>query len=79
MELNKLDLWWSTLTVKEKERIATKIARIDNPDAPEQTYPSCSYLWQKMSAETKQKVHDHCHDDHGLVMEKWTEGRPMSY
>ena len=79
MALNELDFWWSTLTVKEKERIATKIARIGNPDAPVQNYPHCTEVWQSAPDDVRQRVHDHCNDDHGLVIGEWSEGKPQSY
>jgi len=79
MATEKLDIWWSTLTVKEKVRIATKIARISNPDAPEQNYPDCTDVWQNSAEELKVKVYEHCTDDHGLLIPKWQEGFPQSY
>ena len=50
-----------------KERIATKIARINKPDAPVQNYPHCTEVWQKDPEDVRQRVHDDCNDDHGLV------------
>lgn len=79
MAQKELDFWWSTLTVREKERIATKIARVKNPEAPVQNYPGCTDVWQNCPEEIKQKIHDHCNDIHGLVIEDWNEGSPQSY
>ena len=45
--------WWASLTVVEKERIASKVAK--RPVA----YPECTVLWNGLNEETQQKIHDH--------------------
>ena len=73
------DTWWTSLTVVEKERIATKLARRNNREAEPVLYPACTTVWMQTPAEVKQKVYDHCTADHGLIMGEWTEGFTMSY
>lgn len=58
--------WWASLTVLEKERIATKVA------GRKVLYPECTVLWNSLDANVQQRIHDHCTDAHGLVMKDWT-------
>ncbi len=60
-----MDEWWASLTVDEKERIATKVA------GREVHYPECSVIWNKLGKEIQQKIHDHCTDVHGLELKEW--------
>lgn len=60
-----MDEWWASLTVDEKERIATKVA------GREVHYPECSVIWNKLDKEIQQKIHDHCTDVHGLELKEW--------
>ena len=64
--------WWASLTVVEKERIASKVAK--RPVA----YPECTVLWNGLNEETQQKIHDHCTDKHGLVMKEWNVDETFS-
>jgi len=66
------DKWWSSLKVTEKERIASKIKR------EEVTYPQCTVVWNELSEERKQKIHDHCVDSHGLLLPEVFDGNPFT-
>jgi len=68
-----LDNWWASLTVPQKERIGSKIAK------REVHYPECTAVWIDLDDAHKQAIHDHCVDAHGHVMTEWTEGDPYSY
>lgn len=73
MEKYTLDEWWAGLTVPQKERIAGKIEK------REVFYPECSVVWNNLTEERKQKIHDHCVDAHGHIRTEWTEGKTYSY
>ena len=68
-----MDDWWASLTVAQKERIASKITK------REVHYPECTAVWMELSNERKNGVHDHCVDAHGHIMTEWTEGDTYSY
>lgn len=70
----ELNLWWSSLSVSQKEYIATKIVQKNNPDAGKILYPACTEIWVQLSNEIKDKIHDHCIKNHGLIMDDWSEG-----
>lgn len=53
-----LNLWWSSLSVSQKECIATKIVQKNNPDAGKILYPACTEIWMQLSDEVKQQIHD---------------------
>ena len=42
-------------------------------------YPECTKVWNEVSEEVKQRVHDHCTDDHGLLLPEWKEGKSYSF
>lgn len=77
--MNKLDNWWSSLTITQKERIATKAARKAGDENANVTYPACSVWWMSIDEERKQMIHDHCTNDHGLLLPEYQEGNIMSY
>lgn len=60
-----MDEWWASLTVLEKERIATKVA------GRKVEYPECTVLWNSLGDDKQRQIHDHCTDAHGLVMLDW--------
>lgn len=71
--------WWSSLTVVEKERIASKIKSKATGKDVKVHYPECTKVWNEVSEEVKQRVHDHCTDDHGLLLPEWKEGKSYSF
>ena len=70
--MTKLDNWWTSLKVPEKERIAGKIA------GTPVNYPECTRVWNSLSAERQQKIHDHCVDKHGLLTPEVFDGNPFT-
>ena len=67
------DLWWSNLTISQKERIAKKITK------EECVYPKCTLVWKELGDDKKEWIHKHCTSKHGCVIEEFTEGQTMSY
>ena len=76
-----LNDWWASLTIAQKERIATKAASKAAPEEPVRRveYPACSAWWNTLDEEHKQLIHDHCTDKHGYLLQEWTEGHTHSY
>lgn len=64
--------WWASLTVVEKERIASKVA------GRKVVYPECTTLWNSLGDARQREIHDHCTDKHGLVMQEWTVDETFS-
>lgn len=81
MNMNKdMNVWWSSLTIAQKERIACKIVdkkAVEWNDTI--TYPACTRLWSSLTPELQQRIHDHCTDAHGYLLKEWSEGKGMSY
>jgi len=75
----KLDIWWSSLTIAQKERIAAKAAAKDENENADVRYPACTKWWNSITEERRQWIYDHCTDKHGLLLAKWNEGKSMSY
>ena len=80
MDNSELELWWSSLTVAQKERVARKGLSKASPDkrvdTAQYSYPACSAWWKSLDAERKQSIHDHCADRHGYLMHEWNEADP---
>lgn len=74
-----LDNWFCSITVKQKEHIAAKLAKYNNLDAKEFMYPNCVTLWERCDAEQKQVIHDHCTDHHGMWIQEEGDGPIYSY
>lgn len=71
MEKNvDLGIWWSSLPISEKERIAKK------GSGSEILYPACTAWWQGLEDKTKQKIYAHCVARHGDELKEWKEGNP---
>ena len=73
MEITELDRWWSSLTTERKSHIASKVMKrkVD--------YPESTEVWQGLSDERKQAIHEHCTDKHGFFVDAWQEGWSFSY
>lgn len=75
-----LEVWWASLTVVQKERIAMKGLKKADPerriDESEVTYPACSAWWTTLAPDTKQWIHDHCTGAHGYVLQDWNDANP---
>ncbi|MCQ2229850.1 MAG: hypothetical protein MJZ13_08930 [Bacteroidales bacterium] len=77
--MSELDVWWSSLKITEKERIATKAVRNDGKVDAVVVYPECTRWWISIPEERKQAIHAHCTDVHGLLLPEWKEGKCLSY
>ena len=77
--MEDLDKWWSSLTITQKERIATKAARKAGDESADIHYPACSAWWNAIDDERRQWIYTHCTDTHGLLLPIWNEGKSMSY
>ena len=77
---NELVLWWASLPISQKERIARKALTKATPgtEVPEADYqyPACTRWWESLDPAQKQKIHDHCVDHHGYLRPEWNEDDP---
>ena len=77
---NELEIWWSSLPIRQKERIARKAARKasgnETVDESLIQYPACTRWWNSLSDEKRLEIHDHCVDRHGYLLPDWNEASP---
>ena len=52
-KVSVLDTWWVSLTVGQKERIASKANKKTT------LYPECTKWWMKQESDRKQTIHEH--------------------
>ena len=80
MHNDNLEIWWASLTIAQKERIARKGLTKASPDGKVDDelvrYPACTRWWNSLDAQTQQKVHDHCVDRHGYLLQEWNDADP---
>ena len=80
MQKKDLEIWWSSLSIKQKERIARKGMSKTSPDGSvdedKVRYPACTQWWNSMDIEKQTLIHDHCVDRHGYILNEWNEGNP---
>ena len=79
MKHDDLNLWWTSLSVAQKERVAKKgIKKYTGKEAAEAEYqyPACSAWWNALPEEQKTWIHDHCEHKHGYVLKEWDEANP---
>ena len=80
MRNDKLEIWWASLTIAQKERIARKGMSKASPDGTVDEemvrYPACSRWWNSLDEESRQKIHDHCVGRHGYLLQEWNEADP---
>jgi len=67
-----LQVWWSSLPINEKERIALK----GSGDESKAQYPACTAWWNTLDMERKTKIYTHCVARHGDELREWKEGNP---
>ena len=80
MDERKLDIWWASLTIVQKERIAGKIAdKLSDGRVREARYPECTNVWNGLPLDRKMAIYEHCTDDHGYLLHEWREGFSFSY
>lgn len=74
------ELWWSSLPVKEKERIARKGLSKASPDGNIDEslvwYPACTKWWEDLPIERKAFIYGHCSVKHGDVLREWDDANP---
>ena len=80
MKKTELDIWWASLTIAQKERIArkglSKTAPDGNVDEELVRYPGCSRWWNSLNVERQTVIHDHCVDRHGYLLQEWNDAKP---
>ena len=80
MTNEELNIWWSSLPIAEKERIARKGLSKQSPDGSvdEQAaiYPGCTRWWDSLEVERKESIHAHCVARHGDALKEWREQNP---
>lgn len=78
MEKNvDLEIWWSSLPISEKERIARKgMTKTGTLDESLVTYPACTRWWQALEDNRKKFIYAHCVAIHGDELKEWKEGNP---
>lgn len=80
MNTNELQIWWSSLPIAQKERIARKGLTKETPggkaDPAAYQYPACTCWWNGLDEARKQKIHDHCVHGHGLQLQEWNDADP---
>jgi hypothetical protein len=80
MKHDDVNIWWTSLSVSQKERVAkkglAKFAGEKKPSENEYQYPACTIWWNNLSEEQKAWIHDHCVNKHGYVLQEWDEANP---
>ena len=80
MHAQELEIWWSSLSVAQKERIARKALTKESPDGKVDEslvqYPACTRWWLGLGQDRKMKIHDHCIDRHGYLLNEWNDADP---
>jgi len=72
--MTNYDDWFCSLSTKQKEHIAAKLAIKKGDNPKDALYPNCVIYWNELSEERKQQIHDHCTDKHGMwvqINEDW--------
>ena len=80
MQHDNLEIWWASLTIAQKERIARKGQKKASPDGTVNEdlvkYPACTSWWISLEEADRQRIHDHCVDHHGYLLQEWKEADP---
>ena len=75
-----LDMWWASLTITQKERVALKGLGRGKKDADIDPalyqYPGCTAWWMSLDENRKTWIHEHCEKSHGYIMQEWNEADP---
>ena len=72
MTKRELQVWWSSLPISEKERIARKGAG----EGAQVQYPACTVWWNGLDEARQEKIYLHCVTRHGDELKEWKEGNP---
>jgi len=70
--MNTYDIWWTGLTVKQKERIAKKVTGVDT------FYPAATNVWMGLPEDRKARIYEHCKSGHGYLDPVENEGNPLT-
>ena len=76
MENVDLEIWWSSLPVTEKERIALKGIKKANGDESLAHYPACTAWWNSLEQDRKEFIYNHCVLAHGDELREWKDQNP---
>ena len=80
MENRDLQVWWSSLPISEKERIARKGLAKESADGTVDEklvyYPACTVWWNNLAIQQKESIYRHCVAKHGDELKEWKEGNP---
>ena len=80
MHNDELDIWWTSLSIGQKERIAKKGLSKASPDGKadmdQVRYPACTRWWNSLPDEQRKFVHDHCVGHHGYLQKEWDDANP---
>ena len=80
MRNDNLEIWWASLTIAQKERIARKgLAKASHGKEVNEElvrYPACTCWWNGLEDAIKQKIHDHCVSHHGYLLQDWNDADP---
>lgn len=80
MRNDNLEIWWASLTIAQKERIARKgLCKASHGKEVDEglvRYPACTRWWNAQDEALKQKVHDHCVSHHGYLLQDWNDADP---
>ena len=78
MENVDLEIWWSSLPVTEKERIALRGLKKTDPKADESLahYPACTAWWNALEKDRKDFIYNHCVVAHGDELREWKDQNP---
>ena len=72
MHKRVLEIWWSSLPISEKERIARKGSGSEEMSH----YPSCTLWWNSLEESRQLMIYTHCVQKHGDETPEWKEGNP---
>ena len=78
MHERELEMWWSSLPISQKERLARKGQKRPGKEVNEDMvrYPACTVWWISLDTERQLKIHDHCVDKHGYLLPEWNDADP---
>lgn len=82
MDKREIEIWWSSLPIVEKERIARKgLAKQLGKEEEEVKdddvrYPACTRWWEALEWERREWIYGHCVAHHGDELKEWKEGNP---
>lgn len=80
MEKVNYEIWWTSLPIKEKERIArkglTKASTDGTIDESLAFYPGCTRWWNSLPEDRKAFIYGHCSVKHGDILNEWDDANP---